>query len=601
MKKMTILLCLLLLMQSILCCGVYADEVYATRINVKGRCNYPELGLVESEPWTETIENEFAGHRYLWHLCKAKSLYSYLCTIEYDENCYDKYNSDRLEFSVSLSDGSTKTIVIDGGRIDVDGRYYQINPEKYDELLRMVLGRKHLPFKVLDGDKRKYLPYNCDESWFLSDITNKRYEGAQAEYLWHFLGSMTFTYDGCFDYENKDSMNFIAETSANGEFWEMRMDSQRFWLVDGYHPLSFYKVDPQEYIEFIEAHQRALNIDSELDFFNSTWASPHIVYAIHNGFLNEYNKVNYKKAIDRSEFCNIVYNAFGNGEAYEGEPAFSDTENPKIASLCEMGIISGMGDGTFSPHTNLTREQAAVVFAGLAKLGGKKPGETQKAYEDEPMISDWAKEAVDYVSSIGVMRGDDSGSFNPKGEITKQEALVVLVLLKDENAGRSSKALLPVNDKIDEKLGGLTPIWYRGIIYYMMNEEASYEREVVEEYQIADSISFLGDKFINIKVFEDGTGELTHRYFGNKMEFNPLTKEQVSLLVECFEKNNFWDIPSIHPEELQGSDGNRVFMEGISGDKYNLISMWYPDDKYEIKKIYNEVASLCEEWGLIKE
>lgn len=58
----------------------------------------------------------------------------------------------------------------------------------------------------------------------------------------------------------------------------------------------------------------------------------------------------------------------------------------------------------------IAEKAVAEYFAGLAK----KP------------VSDWAREAVEFVQTQGLMIGDADGNFRPQSPITRQEAAAVL-------------------------------------------------------------------------------------------------------------------------------------------------------------------------------
>ena len=59
----------------------------------------------------------------------------------------------------------------------------------------------------------------------------------------------------------------------------------------------------------------------------------------------------------------------------------------------------------------IARQEIEAYFAGLAK----KP------------VSNWAKEAVEFVQAEGLMNGDTDGNFRPQSPITRQEVAAVLM------------------------------------------------------------------------------------------------------------------------------------------------------------------------------
>lgn len=82
--------------------------------------------------------------------------------------------------------------------------------------------------------------------------------------------------------------------------------------------------------------------------------------------------------------------------------------------------------------SDLTREQGAKMmcalmdaledFTGMDAGGGSGP----VVFADADSISPWARESVDRASSLGILKGDEAGRFNPQGVLTFQEACVML-------------------------------------------------------------------------------------------------------------------------------------------------------------------------------
>ena len=61
------------------------------------------------------------------------------------------------------------------------------------------------------------------------------------------------------------------------------------------------------------------------------------------------------------------------------------------------------------------------------QIGGKN-----MAFNDESRISSWAKNDVQKVRKAGIMLGDEKGNFNPKKNLTREEAAVIISRLLDK-------------------------------------------------------------------------------------------------------------------------------------------------------------------------
>lgn len=144
-----------------------------------------------------------------------------------------------------------------------------------------------------------------------------------------------------------------------------------------------------------------------------------------NGNFNPDNK------ITREEFLKIVVMAF---EKYDSKATtdFVDVEKdkwyyPYVASGVKAGIVAGVSQECFGIHTNITRQDAAVI---LRRLYDKNTQGTEVSFADYDMISDYAKEAVRDLAAIGAISGMGDGKFCPKNDITRAEAAVLIYRLK---------------------------------------------------------------------------------------------------------------------------------------------------------------------------
>ena len=60
---------------------------------------------------------------------------------------------------------------------------------------------------------------------------------------------------------------------------------------------------------------------------------------------------NYRGAINREEFCNLVHNFIVNvinAPIPKANNNFSDTSSPQVNILCDLGIIKGKSNGVFA-------------------------------------------------------------------------------------------------------------------------------------------------------------------------------------------------------------------------------------------------------------
>ena len=106
---------------------------------------------------------------------------------------------------------------------------------------------------------------------------------------------------------------------------------------------------------------------------------------------------------------------------------FTDVEQDEnIAKMYKIGVVNGMGDGTFAPNAQLTREQAAAMLSRLAAAVGEPLAASEPDFTDKDQIFPYAYEAVGQVQAAGIMQGMGDGTFAPKGSYTREQSILTM-------------------------------------------------------------------------------------------------------------------------------------------------------------------------------
>jgi uncharacterized repeat protein (TIGR02543 family) len=91
-------------------------------------------------------------------------------------------------------------------------------------------------------------------------------------------------------------------------------------------------------------------------------------------------------------------------------------------------ILTGTGNGTFSPNQSITREHMAVIMLNYAKAIGFTLPKVymEHTFDDSAKISAYAKDAVKQMYMAGVISGKSGNLFDPQGTATRAEVSAVL-------------------------------------------------------------------------------------------------------------------------------------------------------------------------------
>ena len=94
-------------------------------------------------------------------------------------------------------------------------------------------------------------------------------------------------------------------------------------------------------------------------------------------------------------------------------------------------IVNGYTDGTFGPNKKVTREQMCVMLYNyyIHKSKAWNAPDKELTFNDVKKISDYALPAVKKVVNKGVMSGRPDGSFDPLGNATRAEAAKIIYMI----------------------------------------------------------------------------------------------------------------------------------------------------------------------------
>ena len=133
----------------------------------------------------------------------------------------------------------------------------------------------------------------------------------------------------------------------------------------------------------------------------------------------------------REEFSKMIMETVNFSEL-DGEIKFTDVKRsdwfyPYIKNAYLANIVNGISDTEFGAGMKIKREDMAVIaYNALVKYGIKFENINKAAFIDADDINAYAQEAVNALSSIGVISGDENGRFNPAGNATRAEAAKVV-------------------------------------------------------------------------------------------------------------------------------------------------------------------------------
>ncbi len=127
--------------------------------------------------------------------------------------------------------------------------------------------------------------------------------------------------------------------------------------------------------------------------------------------------------LTREQAAKIICNAFSVNETSE-KAGFKDViagewYEKYVMAAQSSGIMLGTSESEFGVGMNITRQDLAVT---LYRAMGAADEEAACSFTDSEDIDDYAKQAVAYLSDMGIINGYEDGSFLPHRYVTRAEA-----------------------------------------------------------------------------------------------------------------------------------------------------------------------------------
>lgn len=143
--------------------------------------------------------------------------------------------------------------------------------------------------------------------------------------------------------------------------------------------------------------------------------------------------------ITRAEFVSIIVRGLGllpNNTVQ----TFDDVDNQSlyaedIAIASALGLVNGKQTGKFDPDGTISRQEMAVVLYRalvLRNQAGNAQDNVLARFNDNEQFSKYAIDAIEQIVSQNIMNGVSATSFNPKGTVTKAQAVVAIMRLIDK-------------------------------------------------------------------------------------------------------------------------------------------------------------------------
>lgn len=194
------------------------------------------------------------------------------------------------------------------------------------------------------------------------------------------------------------------------------------------------------------------------DVADSDWHTEAIEYVTAIDLMQGVGNGNFQpnQPLTRAQVATLLYRLTGSPKTeYVGQ--FQDVPRDEwyansVSWAYQQGVVNGTSETTFSPSTNITREQLAVMIKNYVKTTGTKLKVAANALyrlKDCWSVSPYAEGGVTMMCEAGLMNPDGQYNFNPRNNVTRADAAVVFMRLSKALAGEQLTGMFIPNTAID--------------------------------------------------------------------------------------------------------------------------------------------------------
>ena len=169
------------------------------------------------------------------------------------------------------------------------------------------------------------------------------------------------------------------------------------------------------------------------DFSSNHWAYSAVMNLSEKSVINGYEDGSFRpeNSVTRAEFIKMIVTATG-GIEKSAQCDFSDvSENDwfyeAVATGYKNKLITG-SDGTFRPFDTITRQEAATIIYRRLLGMNVQPEAIRDAhiFNDESLIADYAKNAIDALYKNGIINGVSDSEFKPLEGCTRAQSAMLI-------------------------------------------------------------------------------------------------------------------------------------------------------------------------------
>lgn len=236
------------------------------------------------------------------------------------------------------------------------------------------------------------------------------------------------------------SLSFDNNNICTSELKNVEIEVTNIDVIDpGATPTPAPTIDP------LEAAKNAKNPFADVK--QTDWFYNFLMYTYVNDLFKGTSPTEFSPNLKmtRAMFVTVLYRLAGNQAAVPTTSVFSDVKidswyGPAVNWAAGQKLVGGTSPGIFSPEDVITREQMMVIIYNYYK---GEPVNYNLTFSDAALISTWAKDAVRYCVSKGIISGREDNTLAPNEGLSRAEASKMFYILSTTLNNKSEPTAAP--------------------------------------------------------------------------------------------------------------------------------------------------------------
>ena len=184
--------------------------------------------------------------------------------------------------------------------------------------------------------------------------------------------------------------------------------------------------------DWTEPEEPATDVsDIFIDIAPNAWYKDAVQYAYDNGLMTGVSDTEFapEATTTRAMIVSILArleNVTSAEDAGFADVSADDWYATAVNWAASAGVVSGTGDGNFSPNAAITREQLAAMLMNYSAWKGEDVSARAdlSTYSDQP--STWAAETMQWAVAEGLISGVTADQLQPQGNATRAQVAAIL-------------------------------------------------------------------------------------------------------------------------------------------------------------------------------